>query len=159
MVYLKSTADFSPDRIYRYALERWWAEGPYCNFLMLNPSTADAVQPDNTVTRCINFARSWGYAGLVVTNIFALRSTKPEALLHHADPVGPGNDIKILLAANMAGLVVCAWGNDGKINGRGEQVIKMLRANSISLHCLGKTKAGHPKHPLYLRADTKPKPF
>jgi hypothetical protein len=32
----------------------------------------------------------------------------------------------------------------------------MLRGNGIKFHCLGETKAGQPKHPLYLRSDTKP---
>ena len=157
--YTKSTAIFSPCRTWRYTLERWWAEGQYVNFLMLNPSTADEVQPDRTVTRCIDFARAWSYAGLVVTNIFALRSTDPEALLHHSDPVGPDNDVRILRTALSAGLVIAAWGTWGKVDRRGEQVAAILKGNGIKFHCLGKTKDGYPKHPLYLKATTKPQPF
>ena len=39
---------------YRYLLwRRWQPSAPVVNFIMLNPSTADAVQDDPTVTRCI----------------------------------------------------------------------------------------------------------
>jgi hypothetical protein len=74
-----SDATFDESLRYRYRLERAWVDHPvrFCNFVMLNPSTADAFVLDPTVTRCVGYARDWGYDGLVVTNIFALRSTDP----------------------------------------------------------------------------------
>lgn len=57
---------------YRYTLWRQWdPHGPVINFIMLNPSTADAMQDDPTVTRCIHYAQQWGFGALMVTNIFA----------------------------------------------------------------------------------------
>ena len=54
---------------YRYLL---WRECNTSNktvsFIMLNPSRADAGVNDPTITRCINFAQSWGYGRLEVVN-------------------------------------------------------------------------------------------
>ena len=55
---------------YRYQLHRTWDESlPKCMFMMLNPSTADADIDDNTIRRCIGFAKLWGYGGLMVGNL------------------------------------------------------------------------------------------
>ncbi|MES2137565.1 MAG: DUF1643 domain-containing protein [Pseudomonadota bacterium] len=55
-------------------------------FVMLNPSTADAVQDDPTIRRCIGFAKAWGKGGIVVINLFAFRATNPKDMLAAADP-------------------------------------------------------------------------
>src|SRR4051812_14962809 len=69
-------ARFSSDRRHRYALWRVWdGDRGLCNFLMLNPSTADETSDDPTVASCTRRARAWGYGGLVVTNLFAFRAT------------------------------------------------------------------------------------
>lgn len=129
-------------------------------FIMLNPSTATETENDPTIRRCIRFARDWGYGHLYVNNIFAMRATRPHNLHTAAEnPVGQGNDAIILLTAQTADLVVCAWGAHGKLYNRGEQVIKMLQDNDVPLHCLGTTKDGQPRHPLYVAATTQPQPF
>lgn len=155
----ESNAIFSPCRTWRYVLVRRWGAGQVCNFLCLNPSTADEANDDPTVRRCIGFARKWGFGGLVVTNIFALRSTDPQALLEVEDPVGPDNDEAIQKIATLAELVVCAWGVHGDLLERHRRVIEMLTASEVSLYCLGVTKDGFPRHPLYIRGDTRPVPL
>mgnify|MGYP000880158315 CR=1 FL=1 len=89
---IKPTAGFSPDREFRYTLTRRWDDRLLVNFLMLNPSTADENIEDPTIRRCMGFARDWGYGGLMVTNIFAYRSTDPKALYKVPDPTGPANN-------------------------------------------------------------------
>ncbi len=121
---------------------------------MLNPSTADETENDPTVRRCIGFAQEWKCGSLEVVNIFAYRSTDPKKLEKVPDPVGPDNDNSILKAAHRADIVVAAWGTWGRVQDRGEAVRRLLE--SCDVHHLGLTKAGYPKHPLYLRADTKP---
>jgi hypothetical protein len=118
--------------------------------IMLNPSTADETKNDPTVERCERRARSLGYGGLLVANIFALRSTDPRALYSHASPVGRANDAAIVAMAREAAHVVCAWGVHGALAGRGRAVAALLERQSVGLHALGVTREGHPRHPLYL---------
>lgn len=152
-----ATAVFDQTRRYRYRLSRVWDPAkPRLNFCMLNPSTADAFTLDPTVRRCIGYAQAWGYGALEVTNIFALRSTDPKKLYEEPDPVGPENNNAIVAAAHAADLVIAAWGVHGEHQQRGEQVRRLLNDAGIEVHYLKLTRAGHPGHPLYLPADTRP---
>lgn len=121
----------------------------------LNPSTADEIQNDPTITRCISFAKSWGYGGVCVVNLFAFRATVPLDMMNAADPVGPANDIWLTDLAKAAGIVVAAWGNDGSYLGRSAAVKAMFS----NLHCIKLNKSGEPAHPLYLKRNLKPVPF
>lgn len=153
----EASATFSADRVHRYLLTRTWdASLPSVNFLMLNPSTADAFQLDPTNRRCVGFAQAWGYGSMVTTNIFAYRSTNPAGLRTAADAVGPENDDTILSAAKSADFVIAAWGTHGELQGRGTAVRTMLGEADVALHALRLTKAGHPGHPLYILGDTVP---
>jgi hypothetical protein len=158
------SAVFSTDRVHRYALAREWDAGrPPAVFLMLNPSTADAFVMDPTVTRCRGFARTWDCGGLLVLNAFALRSTDPRGLRTHPDPVGVDNDrvISSVLAAGPIGPVIVAWGSDPTLlrSGRAGQLLALLHEHGLHPKCLGTTKDGHPRHPLYVRGDTRPAPL
>lgn len=157
-VYCHQSAVFSQDLVYRYTLARIWNPRlSAVNFVLCNPSTADADRLDPTLRRCVGFARAWGYGGMIITNIFALRSTDPAGLRRVDDPIGADNDAQILRAADMfsavRGRIVCGWGVHGAYLGRGEQVRRLLRDRA--LWCLGTTRGGHPRHPLYLRTDTR----
>ena len=150
----------SPDRRYRYWLEANVSDdkGRVCMFLMLNPSTADAVKSDPTVSTCKRFARDWGYGTVRVCNLFALRSPYPKALKDSRDPIGSENDEWILRNARDADVIVCAWGNHGSLLGRDSRVRQMLEGEGLSgkLRHLGLTKLGQPRHPLRLSAETVP---
>jgi hypothetical protein len=160
-----ATAVFSPDRTYRYALTRRWDEAaPLACFIMVNPSTADALTDDPTIRRCSTFARSWGAGGLLVLNLFALRATDPAELRRHPDPVGPDNDhvIRRMLSAvtGRAGWVVAAWGVHGLLAGRDTYTARLVAdVYGPDLSCLGVTKDGQPRHPLYVHGDTPLTPF
>lgn len=127
---------------------------------MLNPSTADAYCDDPTIARCKGFAQRWGYAQLRVVNLFALRATQPTALYRVDNPallIGRNNDRVVRSVCRQADRVVAAWGNHGHLHGRAESVLAMLP--EVDWHCLGTTKAGHPRHPGRIRNDTPLVPF
>ena len=156
------SADFSRCGRYRYRLVREWSGGLFSdgggtvNFVMLNPSTADADHDDPTVRRCIGFARRWRFGRLVVTNLFAWRSTDPTILRHADAPEGPRNRDWLMQEASVSDRVVCAWGVGGSLFDQGETVALWLRSSGIRLHCLSLTAAGLPRHPLYVRRDAVP---
>lgn len=156
-------ASLSPCGTYRYVLTRDWFPKTrgHVLWIMLNPSKADALVDDPTIRRCIGFARSWGFDGITVCNLFALRSRDPELLRAHPDPVGPANDdvLETLLAAKGTGLAVAAWGVNGAWMRRDLDVIRLAKFAGRDLHALRITRAGHPAHPLYLPADTTPVPW
>jgi len=130
---------------------RRWSEGSgRCAFVLLNPSSADELHDDPTVARCIERARRWGFAGADILNIFAIRGTDPSILREFPDPVGPENDRWILDVASKADRVIVGWGAHGVIGNRGNIVLSMLREAGITAWCLGTTKTGMPRHPLYI---------
>lgn len=136
---------------YRYWLCRQWdRELPHVCFCMLNPSTADAASDDPTIRRCIGFAKSWGFGSLSVVNLFAYKATCPRELKLAPDPIGLYNFHFIKLFSAKAAVTVAAWGIYGGQLQQDQLVMSMLN----NPQCLGTTAAGHPKHPLYVPADT-----
>jgi len=139
---------------YRYMLSRAGdlhaTRGPAL-FIMLNPSTADAELDDPTIRRCRSFAKAWDCAGIVVANLYALRATDPAGLWSHPDPVGSDNDGTLATLIREHETVVCAWGANAKPE-RVAVVRKMFHRLSAPV-CLGMTKHGAPRHPLYVRGD------
>ena len=151
-------ARFSPDRQNRYLLSRdlGFAGDGACMFVMLNPSTADETKDDPTIRRCISFANAWGYRTLYVTNLSPLRATDPKELLAagpEPEDVWQENMDNILETAMHCGLVVAAWGVHGVAEGRADLVMAELSPLK-EVCCLGITKQGHPRHPLYVPAGT-----
>jgi len=150
---LPSGAILSSDRAYRYLLWRRVSPGKeVLTVVGLNPSTADESTNDPTVRRCIGFARSWGYSVLCVVNLFAFRATDPGALNAAAEPIGSENDFWLGQASRAASLTLAAWGNLGLLHGRNQTARPLL----VRPKCLGLTKLGQPRHPLYVPADQLP---
>ena len=146
---MERSALISPDGRYRYWLRRRWREQPgYLLWIMLNPSTADAVDDDATIRKCIGFAQKWGYGDLYVVNMFAFRTTYPVELEQAEDPVGPDNDKWILQLAAGARGVVAGWGDSGPrelVRGRLATIVYATR--HVEVCCIGHTKSGSPRHP------------
>ena len=152
-----STAVYSDCERYRYSLVRTWEpEGRKALFVMLNPSTATEVQNDPTVERFERRARTLGFGSFCVTNIFAWRDTDPKKMRQAADPVGPENDGTIAEFALWADQILCAWGTHGAHLNRGADMERLLRNTGRDLFHLGLSKAGHPKHPLYIAYTQQP---
>ncbi len=143
-----SDAVISDDNLYRYTLERRWAPSKLLVWCMLNPSTADAGTDDPTIRRCMSFAVSWGYGGIHVVNLMAFRATDPKQCLAAIDPIGPVNRLALQTAAQINHKVMCAWGTKAP-----PEIVKhgIEAMAAAELFCLGTTKAGHPRHPLYVK--------
>jgi hypothetical protein len=155
-----SSAVISDDGVYRYQLTRLRpGSGPPLVMGMLNPSKADHEINDPTVVRCIGFADRENASELIIWNAFGLRATDPRELRRHADPVGPDNDQHIRALCTPGSRVVVAWGNGGNLYGRDKIVTAMLAATGVRLMCLGVTKDGSPRHPLYVKADAPLLPY
>jgi len=151
-------ARISPCSKYRYRLTREWGDGESITFVMLNPSTADSNIDDPTIRRCMAFARREGAMGIAVVNLFALRSTDPRKLEGHDNPYGPDN-FGALGEVLAGGRIICAWGAHQIAVNPGlafRSRAKMLRT---PLWCLGRTREGHPRHPLYVRSSQPLEPF
>jgi len=151
------SAVISPCGLYRYRLDRTVGEAfRTCVFVMLNPSTADAELDDPTIRRCKGFALRENCGRLIVVNLFGFRATKPADLYKATVRVGSENDghIKSALEAvrTLGGVVLCGWGAN-PVHGRDVRLMWLARSLGVSLHCLGKTKSGAPKHPLYIKCD------
>ena len=102
------TARMSKDRVHRYQLTRTWdRQKGKVLFIMCNPSTADAVSNDKTITRITNFTKSWGYGGFVVGNLFAFRSPHPKDLKTAEDPEGKKNKKYLRRLIKDAEMVLC----------------------------------------------------
>lgn len=164
---MESGAVFSkdPDKTYRYALWRdldpLWEKPPLV-VIGLNPSTADENQDDPTIRRCRGFAKRWGHAGLIMLNLYAVRSTDPKPVFQMGmyAAVGPeNNDVVIQVAKQVheaGGRVLAAWGAFHEAGGRALDVRLWLKGAGVPLYVLGFTKDGRPRHPLYMKADVDP---
>lgn len=154
-LFLERDAVISDCGTYRYLLRRTWDHKlPRALYVMLNPSTADAEIDDATIRSCIRLAKGLNYGSFEVVNLFAFRSTDPAELERAADPVGPRNEHAIRAAIGRCDVAICAWGAHPMAERRRTSVQAILRHERPAIFCLGKTKAGAPKHPLYIKSGT-----
>jgi hypothetical protein len=159
-------ATFGGGGVYRWHLYRnIYAEGDRAPlhkgrvcFVMLNPSTADALADDPTIRKCKYFARAWGFRRLDVVNLFSYRATDPKELLRVGSPIGAETDRHIRAASYDSDMVVCAWGRlPTKLAHRQPAALRILGGRANGVHCLGLNNDLSPKHPLYLKNETQPK--
>jgi hypothetical protein len=160
-----SGATFSACRKYRYRLWRAWGDREKrCCFIGLNPSTADELEDDPTIRKCIGFAKRWGFGAYDMLNLFGWRSTNPLGLLTTPDPIGPENRAVVAETIRNAKRVVLAWGShDRRVR---ELVRALIKGNTaptvtpmpwgivpplgVEVGTLGRNDDGSPKHPLML---------
>lgn len=150
---------YSPDMTFRYAFGRWWGSADVATsavWVLLNPATGDTeLRRRPTLDRCISWSRAAGHTGLVIVNLFGYRATDPRALRAAKDPVGPCTDEALRLFTGKGAQTIGAWGSHGRLRRRSSQVGPLLD----SPMCLGTTRRGEPRHPLYVSGDTQPVPW
>lgn len=138
---------------YRYALERKWDhDKKTLMWVMLNPSTADALTDDATIRRCVGFAERWGYGAITVGNLYAYRATFPRDLWARAaagkEIVGKANDHWLQRMAIAADTIVVAWGSHAPRPRAAEVFTKIVGMGPDKVYCLGKTVTEQPVHPV-----------
>lgn len=153
-----SGATLSVDAKKRYRLWRIWDKHKPCVlFIMLNPSTANALDNDKTVVRCANFAKDWGFGGMMIGNLYAIRTSKPEELFkcQGLEEPDPENDLNIETMKEQCQTIVYAWGVHGRQFDAGDNFILKNPGGFY----IDKTNTGIPKHPLFIKGDEKLKPW
>lgn len=156
----------------RYRLMLWRttpASGPApLVFLMLNPGRGHPLRDGRTIDKCLAVAEHQRFGGIVVVNLCAYRTTKPERLLRaHARGIdifhAAENDGVILRAAEL-GPVVCAWGTwaaTHPLPRRVSHVLPLLRGRGATLLSFELTRGCYPPHPLSLdvQPESRLRPF
>ncbi len=158
---METGAEISSCGSYRYKLWRVWDSTlPMIAFVMLNPSTANAVDNDPTIDRCIVRAKNEGCGGLYVVNLYSWRATDPRELATVSYPIGTGTTQAIIEATRAAKIVVCAWGSDKMATpNRVGTVLGIIRCAGGTPMALKVNKDGNPAHPLYLPYSLRPVPL
>ena len=143
---------YSRDMTNRYAYRLSWdASRPFVLWVMLNPGTGETEQRRrNTLERCKAWSRSWGYGGLLIGNAFSARTKSAKHLAAVIEPSNPLNDEALMLLSQLATETVAAWGCGGSRFHRSHDMQRLL----LKPKCLGTTKSGEPRHPLYVTAST-----
>lgn len=82
--------------LWRPYLERQWGrqDSPLLLFVLMNPSSANAAYDDNSTRRCLDIAERHGFGGMIITDIWSLRSTGNERLL--SEPGAAGDNMAYL---------------------------------------------------------------
>lgn len=155
-------AVYSRCRTYCYRLDRVWdAADPLLGWVLLHPPARHGHHVDPDIDRCAEFARAWGYGGIVTRTLYGARVDSPAALAGYADPVGPDNDAELACCCEQD-LTVLAWGGDAPAR-RAAQVISALHRDSIrqgtSLAVVGWTQSGQPCRPREAPARSVPRCF
>jgi hypothetical protein len=138
------------DGVYRYCLwRRWNLNQPIMGWVMLNPSTANAKEDDQTLRKCMGFARKHDHGGVILVNLFAFMERDPQKLRMVKERVGPETDRYILWTCAVADLVVAGWGACRFANEQARHVRKLVEGTGTTIRCVGQTKNGQPRHPLH----------
>ena len=168
-------AIFSDCKQYRFLLTRKIDTGFFntseknITFLMFNPSTADAEEDDPTIRRVIGFATREDCTNIKIVNLIPFITPKPSDL-NPRTAFGTGEYIFTLIKALIeSDRIVVAWGAIGdkypdiflaalrEIGQSMERKKDLLYSGKF--FSLGTTEGGHPKHPLYIKADQPLKGF
>ena len=146
---METIINYSKDRkhIY-YVSERWDKSKPLIMFIGLNPAERRAKQ-NPTIESCIRIAKSLNYGGIYFCNLFTKITDKPHELKISSESKAENERLStISLYANK---VIFCWGGFKQATERAKEVIKLFP----NAYCLGKNKNGSPKHPLFLKSNTK----
>ena len=159
LLMLRSSAVFSPDRRYRYRLDRDVQDGGViAAFFGVNGSTAGEDEEDQTTMKWRCFSLSNGSRRYIAANPFAYCATDVRELAGAADPVGPDNAQHLAAIIAEADVLVPCWGDRFKVPRQlrvhFDRLTDQLFATGKPVLTFGLTKGGDPRHPLMLGYET-----
>lgn len=150
----------------RYVLKK---QGQNPLFVLgVNPSTADDVKSDHTITRVCGFAQRLGFDSFVMINVYPLRATDIMNLPSDVDTEIHEANLKIIcdeIAAVKRPTILIAHGDSiskkkylrGCLN---DLLTKLAEFKEVRFIQLGElTAQGNPRHPLMARADVEIKEY
>ena len=150
---------------YRYILGTRGKKPLIC--IGINPSTARPDALDNTLKSVERIALGNGFDSFIMFNVYAQRATSPDDMEPECNPELHRENMRAFayaLSLNPRPVVWAAWGTI--IEKRPylwtclEDMIALGREYGAQwVTCGRRSKAGHPHHPLYLRADSVTEPF
>lgn len=150
---------------YRYILGTRGQKPLIC--VGINPSTAAPDALDPTLQSAQRIALNNGYDSFLMFNVYAQRATSPDDMEPECNPELHRENMRAFayaLSLNPRPVVWAAWGTI--IEKRDylwpclEDMIALGREYGAQwVTCGRRSKAGHPHHPLYLRADSVTEPF
>ena len=147
---------------YRYSLKREWDDYNLRKavFVLLNPSTADDRVDDRTTMRCISFSKKLDCGSLEVVNVFAYRSRNWRELgnMSLEEATGPENRFYLENALHSGSEIIVGWGENCTMHHRDYEELSEWFKGYMP-NCLGTTRDGHPRHPLFVRSDTMVQPY
>jgi hypothetical protein len=146
---MQKSAEISDDGKYRYKLSRIWKPtGQKILFIMINPSSASAIEDDRTINKLLEITKLWKYDGFYVGNLYPYRSSKPADLKNIQIPeeVNAINMKSIEEMAAESSLIVYAWGTKGPDARQKEPKWLRLIVNK-DVHCINKSVKNVPMHP------------
>ncbi|MGO5096701.1 DUF1643 domain-containing protein [Agathobaculum sp. LCP25S3_E8] len=144
------------DNLYRYALGFCSKSPLLC--VGVNPSTATPEKLDPTINSVARIAKSNGYDGWIMINLYPQRSTNPNEMDSTPNKsICQQNlsEIKYILNKYNISEIWAAWGTLITKRDFLKECLKDIY--SIAPSCTwitfgSRTKAGHPHHPLYLNS-------
>lgn len=145
---------------YRYKLYKEWGKGKKALAIMLNPSKANCVKSDNTITNVTNFFYDKGFKSLAVLNLFSLMSTDPKRLIH-ANQSYEDHNLDILnCECENADEILVGWGQFNSRTDISKEVkdillikkdivLEMLKSHNKKTYCFRDEK-GKQRHPMVI---------
>lgn len=160
----------TPDNKYRYALgEVRETESKILFCFGINPSTATPQKSDSTVKRIQMITSKHGYDSYIILNLCAQRAKNPDNMLNEQNQISHKENLNIItyllnLYSHNSDILF-AYGD--LIETRPYlkknlcEIINIIKTSSYggNCYCLGKTKSGNARHPLYQKTDTPFVPF
>ena len=131
----------------------------FATWIMLNPSSASWETRDPTDKKVVGFSARAGYGGAYLGNLYTRRATCPKDIWPMlGDCNRPEANNALCGMIDRSDVVVVAWGAGSTFSrderrafgGRIDDVMGMTSFRDKPVYCLGVTKSGEPRHPLYV---------